>query len=150
MPDKSLWNMKNEELWALMDKYELPYEVEGFSRREAIDIINQHEAKTGKLREACQVADEGNLEPVQIKRKYVDIIFNDQEEEGKYRFFGINGNFYFLPVRAKCRIPEELFTDCIEQCVAEKTVLREINGKKVYREIKVPRFSYTVVGRGEK
>jgi hypothetical protein len=31
----------------------------------------------------------------------------------------------------------------------EKTILRDVGGKKLYREIKVPRFSYTVVGRGE-
>jgi len=149
MLEKSLWNMKNEELLALLAKYELAYADEPFNRKEVIEMINQHEMNLGALREACEAQDDGPLGPVRIKRKYVDIIFSDQEEEGKYRFFGLNGHFYWLPVRCKCRIPEELFTGSIEQCVMEKTILRDVGGKKLYREIKVPRFSYTVVGRGE-
>jgi hypothetical protein len=150
MLEKSLWNMRNEELISLMRKYDLPYNGEEFDRKDAIKRLESCDAVPKDLLVSENTPDGPVLTPVKPKRKYVDIIFNDQEEEGKYRFFGLNGKFYYLPVRCKCRIPEELFVGAIECCVGEKSVLTEVDGKKGYRDIKVPRFSYLVVGRGEK
>lgn len=151
---KSLWTMKNEELLKLCIEYKIAHDPNNIRRKETIDAIVAHELSEGFIREAMECSDEEGdtlkpMAPPRKKIKYLDIIFHNQEGFPKYQFLGHNGRFLYLPREFPCRIPYE-FIHVIKTSIATQIIQEKVGTKVKYRELKVPRMSYEILGQGEK
>lgn len=144
----SYWNLKNEDLIKLLVERDIGFDPDNLDRKAAVEQLVRTDAEGGNLEEPVQVTDEGLAGPVKVKRKYVDIVFHNQEGFPKYVFLGYNGQTLYLPRECVCRIPEE-FLDVVKHAVSKSLVQYTVDGQLVYKEVKIPRFSYEVLERGE-
>lgn len=155
MTDKnSLWRMKNDGLIELCKKYEIGYDPDNLNRQEVINQIVAKEMEEGFLREAMESSTDegGNIKPITAprkKQKYIDVIFHEQEGMSKVVFLGHNGDFLYLPREYVCRIPYK-FLSVLKDSVEVQLIQEKVGTKIRYRELKIPRYSYEILGQGEK
>jgi hypothetical protein len=140
------WKMKKEDLMSLAMEKEVPFDPDKLDRKAVIDALIIKDAEAGLLTEGIEVSDEGSG-PVRIQREYVDIVFHNQEGHPKYQFLGLQGRCLYLPRECVCRIPIE-FLDVVKEAVENKLIPHKVDDKLTYKEVKVPRISYEVIGRG--
>ena len=144
------WKITQEELVQKLIDRDIAFDPDNFQRREAIDQLVQWDAENGELEEPVEISDEGEAAPPKIKRKYTDVIFHNQEGFPKYVFLGLNGTFLYLPRECLCRIPSE-YMAVVHDAVTHKIVQYKDPKTQgmAHTTVRVPRFSYQVVGQGE-
>ena len=136
----ALWKTKDEELQALADEMEIPYDPADFDRRAVIDSILARDTEKPLFEDGADGTGQG--------RAYVDVVFHNQEGEPKLVYVGHHGRSFWLPREVVCRVPAEIM-DTIKNAVREQLVQTTTgDGRVAHKMVKIPRFSYEVVGRG--
>lgn len=144
-----LYKLTNEELTRLLIEYEVPFDPDKFQRKPVVEDLMLAMIKSGDTVEPTQLTDESSSGKISIPGKeYIDVIFHNQEGQPKYQFLGHNGVALYLPREHTCRIPA-VFEHVMRDAVYRKIVqVSGPEGKIINKEVKVPRISYEIVGRG--
>jgi len=121
-------------------------------------MLTNIDAQEGDLTEAVIIDADDSGKPAadvvkeNTKQKtgagWIDIVFHNQDGSTKYVFLGLNGRSLILPREVPCRIPAE-FLGVVKSAVQTKIVQTPGEGNKIVtKSVKVPRFSYEVLARG--
>ena len=136
----ALWKTKDDELQALADEMEIPYDPADFDRRGVIDSILARNTDKSLSEDGANGEGSG--------REYVDVVFHNQEGEQKLVHIGHHGRTFWLPREVVCRVPAEIM-ETVKNAVYEKLVQTSSgDGRVSHKTVKIPRFSYEVIGRG--
>lgn len=156
-------SMKNEELFEMIDKYELDktdyVDEKGSLNRvklckllKMIDV--QVEAATGKLAEAVAIHPDGDV-TTDVKKKKLHkklggmmvetTFYNVDENDLPYVQMGLNGIALIVPREKKVWIPKEFIDGVLNNCIQHKMKMNvSSTGKISYIPKAVHRFQHTV------
>jgi hypothetical protein len=154
-------NKKNEELYELMEKYELEKEdylsnTGSLNRTKLNNILKLIDAQTGKAEGVTAIKDDGEVidhEPSKngklhksLSGMMVEITFyNSDENDLPYVQLGLNGIGLIVPREVKCWIPKEFIDGVLQNAIMTKMKMDvDHTGKIRYIPKAIPRFQHTV------
>ena len=154
-------NKKNEELYGLMEKYELEKEdylsdTGSLNRKKLNNILKLIDAQTGKTDEVTAIKDDGEVidhKPREngklhksLSGMMVEITFyNSDENDLPYVQIALNGIALIIPREKKVWIPKEFIDGVLQNAIMTKMKMDvDRDGKIRYIPKAVPRFQHTV------
>jgi hypothetical protein len=155
-------SMKNEDLYALMEKYELDKgdylsDTGSLNRKKLGNILRLIDATSGKTDEVTVIDDEGNVEdhkPASTNGKLhkslsgimTEITFyNSDENDLPYVQLALNGIALIIPREKRVWIPKEFIDGVLQNAIMTKMKMDvSRDGKIRYIPKAVPRFQHTV------
>jgi hypothetical protein len=155
-------NKKNEDLYALMEKYELDKEdyladSGSLNRKKLNNILKLIDAQTGKAEGVTAIKDDGEVidhKPEQSNGKLhkslsgmmVELTFyNSDENDLPYVQLALNGIALIIPRERRVWIPKEFIDGVLQNAIMTKMKM-DVDGQGKIRYIPkaVPRFQHTV------
>ena len=152
--------MKNEELYELIDKYELDKkdylspDNGSLNRKKLGNILKLIDVSAGKVEEVVVVDEEGDVEELKPTKKLhkmlsgmmVEIQFYSTDENDlPYCQLALNGIALIIPREKKVWIPKEFIDGVLQNAVATKMKMDvDRDGKIRYIPKQVPRLQHTV------
>lgn len=152
---------KSEELYTLMEKYELIKEDYlqpngGLNRKKLANILKLIDATTGKVDEVVAVTADGDVEEqpatpkVKLHKNLSGMMvqttfYNSNENDLPYVQLGLNGIALIIPREKKVWIPKEFIDGVLQNAIATKMKMDvDSHGKIRYIPKNVPRVQHTV------
>ena len=154
-------NKKNEELYALIDKYDLDKEDYtsdngALNRKKLNNIFKLIDVQTGKSKDPVAIDDHGNVEehrPEQNGKLHKSLsgmmaeitFYSTDENDLPYVQLGLNGIGLIIPREKKAWIPREFVDGVLQNAIATKMKMDVgRDGKIRYIPKQVPRFPHAV------
>jgi hypothetical protein len=153
-------SMKNEDLFELIDKYDLEKadyispDNGSLNRKKLNNILKMIDVAAGKVTEPTVITEEGDvkeLKPVSRVHKslsgmMVQITFyNTDENDLPYVQLALNGIALIIPREQKVWIPKEFIDGVLQNAIATKMKMDvDRDGKIRYIPKQVPRVQHTV------
>jgi hypothetical protein len=157
---KNYSTLKNEELYELIEKYELDKEDYlskdngSLNRKKLGNILKLIDVSAGKVEETVVVTEEGNVEELVPTKKLhkglsgmmVQITFYSTDENDlPYAQLALNGLALIIPREKKVWIPKEFIDGVLQNAIATKMKMDvDRDGKIRYIPKQVPRLQHTV------
>lgn len=156
--------MKHEELYELIDKYDLDKSdyttvpegggKETLNVKKLANILKLIDVQANRIKEAVAVDEAGNVEKHDPKKKLhkslsgmmVEITFyNSDENDLPYVQLALNGMALIIPREVKSWIPKEFIDGVLQNAITTKMKMDvDRDGKIRYIPKNVPRVQYTV------
>jgi hypothetical protein len=154
-------NKKNEDLYALMEKYELDKgdylsDTGSLNRKKLNNILKLIDAQTGKAEGVTAIKEDGEVidhKPESngklhksLSGMMVEITFyNSDENDLPYVQLALNGIALIIPREARVWIPKEFIDGVLQNAIMTKMKMDvSRDGKIRYIPKAVPRFQHTV------
>jgi len=155
-------NRKNEELYALMEKYELDKgdylsDTGSLNRKKLNNILKLIDATSGKSKEVTAVLEDGEVidhEPEKSNGKLHKTLsgimaqitfYSSDENDLPYVQMALNGIALIIPREKKVWIPKEFIDGVLQNAIMTKMKMDvDRDGKIRYIPKAVPRFQHTV------
>jgi hypothetical protein len=158
---KNYMSLKNEELYELIEKYELDKEDYlspdngSLNRKKLSNILRLIDVNAGKEKEDTTViGDDGNVETYEPTTKLhknlsgvmAEITFyNSDENDLPYVQLALNGIALIIPREVKSWIPKEFVDGVLQNAIVTRLKMHvDTDGKIKYLPKQVPRIPYTV------
>lgn len=158
---KNYMSLKNEELFDLIDKYELVKEDYlspdngSLNRKKLQNILRLIDTNAGKEEEAVVITDEGSVEEFipsgpKLHKGLSGMMaqitfFNSDENDLPYVQLALNGIALIIPREKKTWIPKEFIDGVLQNAIATRMKMDvDRDGKIRYIPKQVPRVQHTV------
>lgn len=157
---KNYTSMKNEELFKLIEKYELEKadylsDNGSLNRKKLGNILKLIDVVSGKVTEPTVITEEGEVSELKpsngklhknLSGMMVQITFyNTDENDLPYVQMALNGLALIIPREQKVWIPKEFIDGVLQNAIATKMKMDvDRNGKIRYIPKQVPRVQHTV------
>jgi hypothetical protein len=158
---KNYMGMKNEELFELIEKYDLDKEDYlskdngSLNRKKLSNILKLIDIQAGRLDEVTLVDDEGDVKeqpPVPTRKFHKHLsgimaqitFYNTNENDLPYVQLGLNGLALMVPREKKVWIPKEFIDGVLQNAIATSMKMQVVEGKIKYIPKNVNRVQYTV------
>jgi hypothetical protein len=156
---KNYNTLKNEELFELIDKYELDKadylsENGSLNRKKLSNILKLIDVSAGKEKETVVIQDDGQVEEYKPATKLNKMLsgvmaqitfYNTDENDLPYVQLALNGIALIIPREVKSWIPKEFIDGVLQNAIATKLKMDvSSTGKIRYLPKQVPRIPHTV------
>jgi hypothetical protein len=156
---KNYNSLKNDELFELIDKYELEKkdylsDNGSLNRKKLSNILKLIDVSAGKEKDVVVIQDDGNVEEYKPTYKLHKMLsgvmaqitfYNTDENDLPYVQLGLNGIALIIPREIKAWIPKEFIDGVLQNAIATKLKMDvSHDGKIRYIPKQVPRIPHMV------